>query len=86
MGSREPSPDVVGTLLAFGTVLWRLGASPIALWRDWMFVAAAYWIAITVIASPAVKRILTPLAMLYLLVLFAQGNVPAVWRSYGWWQ
>jgi hypothetical protein len=76
--------DVVGILLAGGVVLWRAQVDPGGLWRDWMAIAAAHWIAIVLIASPRLQRVLTPLLMLYLLVLFAQGNLPAVWKSYGW--
>ena len=75
---RRGSPDACGVLA------WRVTVDPVALWGDWMAIAALYWIAIVRTASPRAERPLTPIVMLYLLVLFAHGNLPAVLRSYGW--
>ena len=77
--------EIASMLFACGVVFWRMQVHPDRLWRDWMVVVAAHWIAIVLITAPTVKRLSTPLVMLYLLVLFALGNLPPVWTSYGWW-
>ena len=78
--------EIAGILFAGGVIFWRVQVDSTQLWRDWTVIAAAHWIAIVLITSPIVKRLLTPVVMLYLLILFAQGNLPPVWKSYGWWR
>jgi hypothetical protein len=76
--------DVVGVLIGCGVLAWRATVDPAGLWHDWPAIAALYWIVVVRSASPRAERLLTPAVMTYLLVLFARGHLPAVWRSYGW--
>ena len=80
-----PLGDVLSVVGACAVLAWRAAALPASsLWNDWLVVIATWWI-FTVLQSKWPGWLHVTLAcMAYLLFVFASGQLPILWTSYGW--
>jgi len=83
--SGKPLPPEVWEVVAASLILaWRAWCYPLSgLWRDWVFIFAAFWIVTALAGRTRAWPVLFGLLMTALFVLYSVGQVPLSMAALG---